>query len=58
MEVYLGVASGVQLQVNSRVVAIGPQFVAGAVARFEAGADGVLRRDARAATANTPHPRG
>jgi hypothetical protein len=29
------------------VVAIGPQFFAGDVARFEAGADGVLRRDLR-----------
>ena len=58
MKVYLGFASGVQLEVNSRVVAIGPQFVAGDVARFEAGADGVLRRDARAATASGPHPRG
>jgi len=46
--VYLGFASGVQLQVNDRTVAIGPQFVTGEVARFEAGADGVLRRDSRA----------
>jgi hypothetical protein len=46
--VYLGFASGVQLEVNDRAVAIGPQFVSGDVARFEAGADGVLRRD--------PHP--
>jgi len=45
--VYLGFASGVQLQVNDRAVAIGPQFVSGDVARFEAGADGVLRRDRR-----------
>jgi cytoskeleton protein RodZ len=45
--VYLGFASGVQVQVNDRVVAIGPQFVTGDVARFEAGADGVLRRDSR-----------
>jgi cytoskeleton protein RodZ len=43
LRVYLGFASGVQLEINSRVVAIGPQFVAGDVARFEAGADGVLR---------------
>ena len=49
MRVYLGFASGVQLEINNRAVAIGPQFVAGDVARFEAGADGVLRRDARAA---------
>lgn len=45
MRVYLGVASGVQLEINGRTVAIGPQFVAGDVARFEVGADGVLRRD-------------
>jgi len=47
MRVYLGFASGVQLEINDRAVAIGPQFVAGDVARFEAGADGILRRDAR-----------
>jgi cytoskeleton protein RodZ len=58
MQVYLGYASGVQLEVNSRVVAIQPKFLAGDVARFEAGADGVLRRDARSATASSPHPRG
>jgi cytoskeleton protein RodZ len=45
MRVYLGFGSGVQLEINDRVVAIGPQFFAGDVARFEAGADGVLRRD-------------
>ncbi len=45
LRVYLGFASGVQLEVNDRAVAIGPQFLAGDVARFEAGADGVLRRD-------------
>jgi cytoskeleton protein RodZ len=50
--VYLGFASGVQLQVNDRAVAIGPQFVSGDVARFEAGADGVLRRDTRANPTN------
>ncbi|MEP6546966.1 MAG: RodZ domain-containing protein [Gammaproteobacteria bacterium] len=49
MRVYLGFASGVQLEINNRVVAIGRQFVAGDVARFEAGADGVLRRDSRSA---------
>jgi cytoskeleton protein RodZ len=47
MRVYLGFASGVQLEINNRAVAIGPQFMAGDVARFEAGADGVLRRDPR-----------
>ena len=45
MRVYLGAAGGVQLEINHRAVAIGPQFVTGEVARFEAGADGVLRRD-------------
>jgi cytoskeleton protein RodZ len=58
MRVYLGFASGVQLEVNSRVVAIGPQFVAGDVAHFQAGADGVLRRDVHATAAGDPHPRG
>jgi cytoskeleton protein RodZ len=63
--VYLGFASGVQLQVNDRAVAIGPQFVSGDVARFEAGADGVLRRDPRpmpmpagAGGSASPAPRG
>lgn len=51
MRVYLGVASGVQLEINDRAVAIGPQFMAGEVARFVAGADGVLRRDTRGAAA-------
>jgi cytoskeleton protein RodZ len=49
MRVYLGFASGVQLEINDRAVAIGPQFVAGDVARFEAGADGILRRDSHGA---------
>jgi cytoskeleton protein RodZ len=49
MRVYLGFASGVQLEINNRAVAIGPQFVSGDVARFEAGADGVLRRDSHSA---------
>jgi cytoskeleton protein RodZ len=52
MRVYLGFASGVQLEINNRAVAIGPQFMAGDAARFEAGADGVLRRDSRNATAS------
>jgi hypothetical protein len=51
--VYLGFASGVQLEINNRAVAIGPQFVAGDVARFEAGADGVLRRDPRSLSTPT-----
>jgi cytoskeleton protein RodZ len=50
--VYLGFASGVQLEVNDRAVAIGPQFVTGDVAHFEAGADGVLRRETRPAPSN------
>jgi len=45
LHVYLRSASGVQLEVNGRAVAIGPQFFSGNVARFEAGADGVLRRE-------------
>ena len=52
MRVYLGFASGVQLEINKRAVAIGPQFVAGDEARFEAGADGVLRRDSRSGAAS------
>jgi cytoskeleton protein RodZ len=54
--VYLGFASGVQLEVNDRAVAIGPQFVSGDVARFEAGADGVLRRDPRPMPAGVSAP--
>jgi cytoskeleton protein RodZ len=50
LRVYLGMGSGVQLEINDRAVAIGPQFFAGDVARFEAGADGVLRRDSRSDT--------
>jgi cytoskeleton protein RodZ len=53
MRVYLGFGSGVQLEINDRAVAIGPQFFAGDVARFEAGADGVLRRDSRG---DSPRP--
>ena len=57
MRVYLGFASGVQLEINNRAVAIGPQFVAGDVAHFEAGADGVLRRDSHnAATPGVTTP--
>jgi len=63
LSVYLGFASGVQLEVNDRVVAIGPQFFTGDVARFEAGADGVLRREthpapAQGAQTRTASPRG
>jgi hypothetical protein len=49
----LGAGSGVQLEINNRAVAIGPQFFAGEVARFEAGADGVLRRDSRGEPSRT-----
>jgi cytoskeleton protein RodZ len=57
MRVYLGFASGVQLEINNRAVAIGPQFVAGDVARFEAGADGVLRRDSHSVVPPTVQTR-
>jgi cytoskeleton protein RodZ len=53
LRVYLGAGSGVQLEINDRAVAIGPQFFAGDVARFEAGADGVLRRDSRVEPSRT-----
>lgn len=43
LRVYLGYASGVQLEINEHAVAIGRSFVHGDVARFQAGADGVLR---------------
>ncbi|HMD74191.1 MAG TPA: RodZ domain-containing protein [Steroidobacteraceae bacterium] len=43
LRVYLGYASGVQLEINDHAVAIGRSFVHGDVARFQAGADGVLR---------------
>ncbi len=56
LKVYLGFASGVQLEVNDHAVAIGPQFVTGDVARFEAGADGVLRRASRAMPPNGVPP--
>jgi cytoskeleton protein RodZ len=57
LRVYLGFASGVQLELNGRVVAIGPQFVTGDVAHFEAGADGVLRRDSHVVPTNAVPPR-
>lgn len=43
LKVYLGYASGVQLEINEHAVAIASAFVHGDVARFQAGADGVLR---------------
>jgi cytoskeleton protein RodZ len=45
LHVYLRSASGVQLEINGRAVAIGAQFFSGDAARFQAGADGVLRRE-------------
>ncbi|HEY0800261.1 MAG TPA: RodZ domain-containing protein [Steroidobacteraceae bacterium] len=57
LRVYLGFGSGVQLEINDRAVAIGPQFFAGDVARFEAGADGVLRRDSRIDQTHPAPPR-
>jgi cytoskeleton protein RodZ len=56
LRVYLGFGSGVQLEINDRAVAIGPQFFAGDVARFEAGADGVLR-PSRSDQAHSAPPR-
>jgi hypothetical protein len=53
LRVYLGFASGVQLEVNERAVAIGSAFVHADVARFQAGADGVLR-----SFANDSRPHG
>ena len=53
--VFLRSASGVQLELNDRAVAIGRQFISGNEARFEAGADGVLRRDTHLVA---PPPRG
>jgi cytoskeleton protein RodZ len=47
-------ASGVQLQLNDRAVAIGRQFISGDEARFEAGADGVLRREPPPSPGNGP----
>jgi cytoskeleton protein RodZ len=58
LRVYLGSGSGVQLEINDRAVAIGPQFFAGEVARFEAGADGVLRRDSRGDAPRTDQAHG
>jgi len=54
LKVYLGYASGVQLEINERAVAIASAFVHGDVARFQAGADGVLRNF----TTDTLHPPG
>jgi cytoskeleton protein RodZ len=53
LRVYLGFASGVQLEINEHAVAIGSGFVHADVARFQAGADGVLR-----SFANDARPQG
>jgi len=53
LRVYLGYANGVQLEINEHAVAIGRPFVRGDVARFEAGADGILR-----SYPNNAQPRG
>jgi cytoskeleton protein RodZ len=53
LRIYLGYANGVQLEINNHAVAIAPSFVSGDVARFEAGADGVLR-----SYAGNTRPRG
>jgi cytoskeleton protein RodZ len=63
LRVYLGYASGVQLEINDRAVAIGRAYVHGDVARFRAGADGLLRAyqgggPAGGATASGTQPRG
>lgn len=59
MHVFLRQGSGVQLEINGHTVAIGPQFFAGDVARFQAGADGVLRREPpREASASNSRPPG
>jgi cytoskeleton protein RodZ len=55
--VYVKAADSIRLEINNHVVAIEPKFVVANVARFEAGADGVLRRDQHAvATPNTAAP--
>jgi len=53
LSIYLGYANGVQLEINERAVAIAPSFVSGDAARFQAGADGVLR-----SYSNNSRPRG
>jgi cytoskeleton protein RodZ len=47
--IYLKSASSIRLEINNHVVAIGPQYLTGDAAHFEAGADGVLRRDSHVA---------
>jgi cytoskeleton protein RodZ len=45
LRVYIKSASSVHVDINNHAVVIGPQFVIDNAAHFEAGADGVLRRD-------------
>jgi cytoskeleton protein RodZ len=47
--IYLKSAGSIRLEINNHPVAIGTEYVVGDVAHFEAGADGILRRDLRAA---------
>jgi len=49
--IYLKSANAIRLEINNHVVAIAPQYVVANAAHFEAGADGVLRRDLRTAPA-------
>ncbi len=58
LRVHLGFASGVQIEINQHAVAIGPQFLAGDTARFDAGADAVLRADGRGTLASRARSRG
>ncbi len=53
LRVYLGFSNGVLLEITEHAVAIGRPFVRGDVARFEAGADGMLR-----SYPNNAQPRG
>lgn len=54
LHVYLSDAGGVQLEINERAVAISAKFLSGNVAHFDAGADGVLRRDTAAVAEQRP----
>jgi cytoskeleton protein RodZ len=56
LRVYIKSASSVHLDINNHAVVIGPQFIIDNVAHFEAGADGVLRRDPKIAPPNGGGP--
>jgi cytoskeleton protein RodZ len=56
--IYLKSASSIRLEINNHPVAIGQQYLAGDVAHFEAGADGILRRDLRTAPTTGLAPPG